>query len=124
MRRRRQKFVQKNFLQLALIHDLFEQINVAGEGFAAGFGERTGREGTVVLVGLGHGDEAFFLQDADVRGEITVSHAERVTEFSERQFRRGRERGHDRKPSLLVDDAVKLEKQFRIHATGFFFSVK
>ena len=40
------------------------------------------------------------------------------------KLRRGRKRGHDREPPLLMDDAVELEEQVRVHAAGFFFSVK
>ena len=88
--------------------DLFQQIDVISEGFAAGRRERAGGERAVVLIRLGHRHVAFLLQGADVRGEVAVGHAERVAQFGERQFRRGGEHGHDCQPALLVNHAVEL----------------
>ena len=124
MRRQPRDFVQKNFSELVLADDLFEQVNVASEGFAPGLGKRAGGERAVVLVGLGHGNKTFLLQDADVRGEIAVGHVQRVAQLGKGKLCRGRECGHDGEPPLLVDDAVELKEQFGIHATGFFLSVK
>ena len=87
--------------------DLFQQIDVISEGFAARSRERTGRERAVVLIRFGHRHVAFLLQGADVRGEVAVGHAERVAQLGERQFRRGGEHGHDRQPALLVNHAVE-----------------
>ena len=101
--------------------DLLQQIDVFGEGLAAGGRQRAGRERTVVLIGLGHGNVAFLLQGADVRGEIAVGHAQRVAQFGERQFRRGGEHGHDGQPPFLVDHTIELEEWFRVHATDSSF---
>ena len=63
-----------------LLDDLFQQIDVVDKGFTPGGSERTGGEGTVILVGFTHRNIARLLQRADVRGDVSVCHIERVTE--------------------------------------------
>ena len=88
--------------------DLFQQVDVAGEGLAARGGERAGGQRAAVLIRLGHGEVALLLQGADMGGEVAVGHGQCVTQFGERQFRRGGEHGHDGQPAFLVDDTVEL----------------
>jgi len=88
--------------------DLFQEVDVISEGFAARRRERAGGERAVVLIRLGHGDITLLLQGADVGGEIAVSHGQRVAQLGERQFRRGGQHGHDGQPALLMNHAVEL----------------
>ncbi len=102
-------FLFKHFLPGSVLpDDLLQQIDVFSERLAARRRQRARRERTVVLIRLGHGHIAFLLQRANVRGEISVGHAQRVTQLGERQFRRGREHGHDGQPPFLVDHTVEL----------------
>lgn len=108
----------------ALLHDLLQQINVAGEGFAPLPRQRVGRERPAFLEGLGHRDVARLVQGAHVGGEVAVSHAQGRAHFGEGKLgRRGQER-HDCEPPLLVNDPVELEKRFGIHSSFFPRSVK
>src|SRR5256885_9143125 len=77
------------FCRLGLLNDLFEQVDVGGEGSSAARREREGRQWPPALKFLGHRDVAGFLQRAEVRGDVAVGHVQRVAHFSERKLRRG-----------------------------------
>jgi len=104
--------------------DLLQQIDIFSESLASGRRQRTRGERAVVLIRLGHGNIAFLLQGFDVGGQIAIGHPGGVAQFRERKLRRGGEHGHDRQPAFLVDQPIQLQKRFRVHATGVFFSVK
>ena len=107
-----------------MLDDRFQQVDVVGEGFFSGGGQRAGRVRTIVLKGFGDGNISRLLQSTDVRRKVSVRHRKRIAQFGERQFRRGGQHGHYRKPPFLVDNAIELEKWFRVHAAFFRCSVK
>lgn len=109
------KSFKRKLFPPGLLDDLFQQIDVIGECFASGSGERTGGERTIILVRLAYGDVTRLLQRTDMRGDVSVRHVERVTQFRERKLRRSSEHGHDTQPPFLVDHPIKLEKRFGVH---------
>lgn len=110
-------------VRLGLLDDLFQQIDVIGEGFSTGDGQRAGRERAVVLKGFGYSQVTGLLQSADVCRQVAIGHAERVPQFGEREVGRRSQQRHDRQPPLLVNHTIELQEGFWIHAS-FFFSVK
>ena len=100
-------------------NDVLQQVEVGAERFPAGGGQGISRDGAAGFHALGESDVAGLMQSAEMRGHVAVGHLERVADFGERQQRRRGEQGHDGEPPLLVDDAVEIEKRFRIHAWRF-----
>src|ERR1043166_6293941 len=71
----------KDFLlRLVLLDDLFQQIDVVGEGLLAGGRERAGGQRPVVLVGFADRDIAGFLEGAHGRGQVAVGHFQRIAQ--------------------------------------------
>ena len=105
----------KHFSLSHLPDNFFEQVEVGTEGFASGGGEGVGSDGAGTFHVLGHGDVAGLVERAEVRGHIAVGHFERIADVGEGELRRGGQQRHGGEPPLLVDDAVKLEKRFRVH---------
>ena len=80
-------------------------------------GERVGvsTRGAAGRLSTCDGDVTGLLQGPDMRDDITVGHLQRVSQFREREFGSGREKGHNSEASFFVDDLVKLEKGLRVH---------
>ena len=107
----------KHFLLFPRLgNDVLQQVEVGGEGLPARGGQGVGGDGAAGLHALGEGHVARLMEGTEMRGHVAIRHLERVADLGEGKLRRRGEHGHNGQPPLLVDDAVEIEKRFRIHA--------
>jgi hypothetical protein len=113
--------VQKTgrLLGFGLLNDLFEQIDVGGKCLPALGSESVGGQLSTTLKLFGNRYIASFMEGSDMGGNIPISHSQSVPHFGKGQLGRGCQQGHNGQAPFLVDNPVKLEKRFRIHAFGF-----
>jgi hypothetical protein len=107
-----------------LLDDLFEQIDVAGEGLAPGGGQSISRLRFAVLKALGYRHIAGFLQGAHVHAQIAIGHPQGIPYLGETQLGCRRQQRHNRQAAPLVDDAIELEHRVWIHLVLYPFSVR
>lgn len=115
------KFILFPFI---LLDDLFQQVDVVGEGFVTRRGQRAGCERPIVLKRFRDRKIARFLERADVRRYIAIGHIQGIAHFGERQLGRSGEHRHNRQPPFLVYNAIELEEWFGVHVSSLRFSVK
>src|SRR5206468_13078295 len=70
---------------LGLPHDLFQQIDVAGERFASRRCQRVARQRPSALERLRHRQIPRLVQGADMRREVAAGHGRAVAELGERE---------------------------------------
>lgn len=71
--------------RFGLSNDLFQQVDVVAESFFAGFGQGASGERTPVLKSFGDGNVTGLLEGANVGGQVSIGHTERLAKLGEGQ---------------------------------------
>ena len=115
------KFISFRFI---LLDDLFQQVDVVGEGLLTGRSQRAGRQRPIVLKRFRNRQVTRLLQRSDMCRYVAVRHIQSIAHFGKRQLQRGGEHRHNRQPPFLVYYAIELKEWFRVHVSSLRFSVK